>query len=118
MDQIKLYVNLFMKLAKRIMIMDVRDMYSPYHEMDIRHLVEYLNKRYRDANSDTRLKKYRKQMGMSQKGLAEITGISVRTIQQYEQRQKNINKARADSVVALAQALCVKTEDIMEKIQK
>lgn len=52
--------------------------------------------------------------GLSQSELAEISDIPVRTIQQYEQKQKNINDAKAENVVKLAKALNTSVEKLME----
>lgn len=46
--------------------------------------------------------------------LAEETGIPVKTIQQYEQRRKDINKAQAEYVIKLSQVLCCKPQELME----
>lgn len=70
---------------------------------------------YRIARPDTNLKLLRKRVGLSQRELADLSGISVRTIQQYEQCQKNINKAQAEYLVLLAQVLCCEITDLMEK---
>ena len=56
-------------------------------------------------SEDTPLKKMRIKNGLSQSGLAKASGIPVRTIQQYEQRQKDLSKARAEYLIALARAL-------------
>ena len=52
-----------------------------------------------------RLKYLRLKNGLSQSELARASGIPVRTIQQYEQRQKDLSKARAEYLIALARAL-------------
>ena len=54
---------------------------------------------------DTPLKKMRIKNGLSQSGLAEASGVPLRTIQQYEQRQKDLARARAEYLIALARAL-------------
>lgn len=54
---------------------------------------------------ETHLKEMRLRNGLSQNGLAAVSGIPVRTIQQYEQRQKDINKAAAENVLKLAAVL-------------
>ena len=46
--------------------------------------------------------------------LAEKADVPLRTIQQYEQKQKNINHARADYVIRLAKALYCRPEDLLE----
>lgn len=61
-----------------------------------------------------KLKEKREAAGMSQSGLAQASGISVRMIQHYEQGAKDINKAAAITVKRLADALDVKMEDIIE----
>jgi len=55
--------------------------------------------------SDTPLKKERIKNGLSQSQLAEASGVPLRTLQQYEQRQKDINKARSEYVIALSRVL-------------
>jgi hypothetical protein len=42
--------------------------------------------------------------------------VPVRTIQQYEQRQKNINKAKAEYLVMLARVLNCPAEELIEPI--
>lgn len=54
---------------------------------------------------DTPLKKMRIKNGLSQSGLAKASGVPLRTIQQYEQRQKDLSRARAEYLIALSQAL-------------
>lgn len=63
---------------------------------------------------DSYLKLLRKRAGLSQSQLAEETGIPVKTIQQYEQRRKDINKAQAEYVIKLSQVLCCKPQELME----
>ena len=54
---------------------------------------------------DTPLKKMRIKNGLSQSGLAKASGVPLRTIQQYEQRQKDLSKARSEYLIALSRAL-------------
>jgi DNA-binding transcriptional regulator YiaG len=106
----------FEEIIEHISIDDIIRMYSPYHEMDIRHFVEKMNEMYRKANPDTNLKMKRQKAGLSQKQLAEMTGIPLRTIQQYEQRQKNINHARVEYLLQLSSTLCCEVECLIERI--
>ena len=62
-----------------------------------------------------RLKKIRKACGFSQRELAEISGVNLRTLQQYEVRAKDINKAAASTLLALASVLGCEITDIMEQ---
>lgn len=62
----------------------------------------------------------RRKKGLSQSQLADITGISLRTIQAYESETRDINKAAAENVYLLAQALDTSMEEILctERIGK
>lgn len=51
------------------------------------------------------LQQRRKEKGMSQSQLAKASGVSIRMIQYYEQGARDINKAEAETVVRLADAL-------------
>lgn len=51
------------------------------------------------------LKSIRNEKGMTQATLAEKSGVSLRTIQAFEQGYKDINKAQVVTVLQLAEAL-------------
>ena len=63
----------------------------------------------------TSLKTFRIRNGFSQSQLAAVSGVPVRTIQQYEQRQKDINKASFEHVMKLAAALSCEPIDLTER---
>lgn len=65
---------------------------------------------------ETNLARLRKKSGLSQSGLAAESGVSVRMIQKYEQRVKDINLAAAVTVYRLAKALSCGVEDLLEEI--
>ena len=88
-------------------------MYRKYHEMDVMHFVVALDE-MRQERQVVRLQEYRKRICLSQRELAEKADVPLRTIQQYEQKQKNINHARVDYVIRLAQALYCRPDDLME----
>lgn len=104
----------FAEIVRYIPIKDIKDLYMPYHEMDIRQFVDKMNSMYKAAKPETNLKLLRQKAGLSQRELASLSGIPIRTIQQYEQRQKNINKARAEYVIILAKVLYCEAGDLME----
>lgn len=91
-------------------------MYTPYHEMDIRQFVDKVNELYMIKAKETNLKGMRQKAGLSQSQLAEQTGIPVRTIQQYEQRQKSINNAKVDYLIRISKALHCDIEVLLERI--
>lgn len=106
----------FEEIVRYVPIKDIMALYSPYHEMDIRQFVDQMNTLYMTAKPETNLKIWRQKAGLSQRELAEQSGVPLRTIQQYEQRQKNINKAQAEYLLMLSKVLCCGVEDLMEKI--
>lgn len=61
------------------------------------------------------LKKQREAVGLSQSQLANVSGVSVRMIQNYEQGVKDINKAQAYTLYKLSEALLCDMEDLLEK---
>lgn len=60
------------------------------------------------------LSEARKKKGLSQAELARITGISLRTIQAYESGVRDVNKASAQTVYLLAQALGTSIENLLQ----
>lgn len=67
-----------------------------------------------DTLSITNLECVRLSRRLSRTDLEKISGISARTIEQYEQRRASINGASARIVLALAKALEVDVTDILE----
>lgn len=104
----------FEEINLYVPIKEVLGMYYPFHEMDIRQFVDAMNVLYKERKKETNLKIQRQKAGLSQKELAELTGIPIRTIQQYEQRQKNINKAQVQYLIALSKVLCCEISDLVE----
>lgn len=107
----------FAEIVRYVPVKDIVRMYSPYHEMDIRQFCDRMNELYRAAQPESNLKLIRRKADLSQRELSELSGVPLRTIQQYEQRQKNINKAQAEYLVMLARTLCCDVEDLMEKVE-
>ena len=106
----------FKEINTYISISEILAMYSPYHEMDISQFCDKMIELYNKRKNNTNLKALRLDAGLSQSELAEISDIPVRTIQQYEQNQKNINAAKAETVVKLAKALNCTVEALMEAV--
>lgn len=104
----------FNEIVHFISISDFLKLYNPYHEMPIESLVEELDKICITNKTETNLKKYRILSGMSQSQLAKVSGIPIRTIQQYEQRQKNINHANFETILRISQALCCPNSALLE----
>lgn len=60
-----------------------------------------------------KLQEKRKAAGLTQAQLAAASGLSVRTIQHYEQGMLDFNKAAAVTVWRLARALGCQVEDLL-----
>ena len=63
---------------------------------------------------ETTLKRVRASKGFTQRGLSEATGISLRTIQHWECRSKDFNKAAALTVYKVAQVLGVDMIELLD----
>lgn len=87
-------------------------MYSPLHEADINKFLDIAKML---SSSETSLAKLRKGAGISQSKLSRLSGVSLRSIQLYEQRTKDINKAQGDNIYKLAQVFGCNMEDLLEK---
>ena len=94
---------------------DLQKMYYTLHEADITKFVDIADSRIKEYFCETNLKRIRAAYGITQAKLAKHSGVSLRSIQMYEQRNKNINKASADSMYNLAKALGCTMEDLIER---
>ncbi len=88
-------------------------MYSVYHEMDIMKFVEAINEKWDQYYTETNLKRLRKIAGLSQRELADLSGVALRQIQLFEQK-RNINHTRAIDVLKIGKVLGCKSEDLLE----
>ena len=94
---------------------ELQRMYDPLHEADITKFVDILDTRMREFFADTSLKRIRTVYGCTQAELAKRSGVSLRSIQMYEQRNKDINRASAETLLRLARVLGCTMEDLIEK---
>lgn len=104
----------FIKINKAVSIDKIVDMYDVYHEMDIMHFVNVVNDEWNNYYIDTNLGRLRKLAGLSQKELAMLSGVSLRQIQLFEQRQRDINHTKAIDVVKLGRVLGCKMEELLQ----
>lgn len=94
---------------------DLQKMYYTLHEADITKFVDIVDSKIKEYFPETNLKRIRTAYGFTQAELAERSGVSLRSIQMYEQRNKNINKASADTMYSIAKALGCTMEDLIER---
>ena len=105
------YVDIFKVLS----FDELHKMYYTLHEADITKFVEIAEERVKVYYKDTNLKRIRTAYGCTQAELAKESGASLRSIQMYEQRRKDINKASAETLYGIAKALGCTIEDLIEK---
>ena len=89
-------------------------MYPVYHEAPEERFYDSADRILREKFPDTRLKMIRTAYGCSQAELAKMSGVGLRSLQMYEQRNKNINRAAGETLRALSRALGCSIDDILE----
>lgn len=108
----------FKDIFAKISASEIVKMYSVYHEMDISQFLNAMEDICSSPAHDTKLKKLREARGLSQADLAKASGVSLRSIQVYEQRENNIDKAQSHTLYKLARALNCSIEDLLENPMK
>ncbi len=103
----------FSVICKKISYEKLENLYGVLHEADQSKAVNVFDK-IMNLKSETNLAKHRKEKGLSQSQLAKAAGVSVRSVQLYEQRKTDINKAQYNHLMALSKALGCKSEDLLE----
>ena len=102
----------FAEIVRYVPIKDIMALYMPYHEMDIRQFADKMTAMYKTAKPETNLKLLRQKVDLSQRELADLSGVPVRTIQQYEQRQKNIQQGSGGVILSCWQRCCTVRQGI------
>jgi DNA-binding transcriptional regulator YiaG len=93
----------------------LKKMYYTLHEADIHKFVDIADAQMREYFAETNLKRIRKTSGFTQAELAERSEVSLRSIQMYEQRNKDINKASAETLYRISKILGCDMEALVEK---
>lgn len=93
---------------------NLQKMYYTLHEADVTKFADIMDKLMHEYFADTHLKRFRSYTGMTQAELAQQSGVSLRSIQMYEQRHKDINKASVETVYKLAKVFGCAVEDLIE----
>ena len=99
----------------RLTFVELEKMYYTLHEADVRKFADIADARIREHFAETNLKRIRTAYDCSQAELAKKSGVGLRSIQLYEQRQKDINKASAESLYKISKVLGCAMEDLLEK---
>lgn len=104
----------FSVLHEKLSVDELVRLYEPWHEASEDRAADEVEALLKRKAEPVRLKAIRVARGMTQEGLANASGVSLRAIQQYEQRAKDINGARAIKLHALARTLGCTMEDLLE----
>ncbi len=107
-------VRKYSEIFKALSFEELQQMYYTLHEADISKFVDIVNDRIKDYFPATNLKRLRTAYGCTQAELAKKTDVSLRSIQMYEQRNKDINKASADTLYRIAKVLGCTMENLLE----
>lgn len=105
----------YSEIFKALSFDELQRMYYTLHEADISKFADIADERIREYFKDTNLKRIRTAYGCTQAALAEQSGVALRSIQMYEQRRKNINKASAETLYRISKTLGCAIENLIEK---
>lgn len=105
----------YIEIFNAVSYNDFEQMYYTLHEADISKFVDIVDKKVKEYYSDTNLKRIRTAYGITQSELAKRADVKLRSIQMYEQRNKDINKASVETIYSIANVLGCTVEDLIEK---
>ena len=86
-------------------------MYKTLHEAPIEKFIEILNNK--KNNNQTNLKLQRERMRLSRSQLADMSGVNIKTIKAFEQRQQDIKSAKYDTLQKLLFVLGCEIIDLL-----
>ena len=104
----------FKAVFSKVPLSEIVKMYKVYHEMDITAFIDVMDKKISERSVSTNLKNIRENRGISQSELAEMSGVKLHSIQLYEQRVNDIDKAQAQTLFKISLALGCRMEDLLE----
>ena len=88
--------------------------YPALHTASEDKAVGTFSKILKKGQKTSRIQTARLNYGYSQSQLATVAEINLRTLQEYENKRRNINRASGDVLRRLSRALSCRIEDIME----
>lgn len=110
------YMNrTFQSVVSVVKPSELLHMYPVYHEMDLLQLVDAIEERIKAT--PTKLELLRRKLGYSQRQLADLSTVSLRSIQMYEQRNNDISKAQFNILNALARVLKCSVYDLVDGVE-
>lgn len=106
----------FKDIFQNVSAEEIEKLYPTLHEASEEKFVDVLNSIIEKKTTTARLQTLRKNIGYSQRELAEKSGVNLRTLQQYELKAKDINRAATATLLALSKTLGCRIEDLLENI--
>ena len=104
----------FTSILRAMKFYDIVKMYPTFHEADITRFFAAALEIYNQNSPQTNLKRIREAVGFSQTQLAKEADVSLRSIQMYEQRNKDINRSQVITIAKIARALGCQIDDLLE----
>lgn len=108
----------FKDIFDKVPFSEIVLMYKVYHEMSAENFIEDLNKRLDMIEKEPRLKTIRENRGVSQSELSKLSGVKLRSIQMYEQKINDIDKAKAGTLYKLSRVLGCTVEELLESPER
>ena len=105
----------FMEILSVVPLSKIISMHYIFHEMDVAQFADRMRSYMKASRTQTRLRVWRENSGLSQAKLADASKVSLRQIQLFEQRQRDINKSSAETILKLSKALNCRMEDLLER---
>lgn len=103
----------FSTICRRLRFAELGQLYDVLHEADPSKAVSVFDAMM-SVKYETNLAVLRKNRDLTQDELARRVGVSIRSIQLYEQRQSDINRAKHHHLQSIARVLGCNIEDILE----
>jgi DNA-binding XRE family transcriptional regulator len=101
----------FQEILNVIPFGTIVSLYHPYHEATEMKTALRIQSLFPDSSP---LKYFRKLRSLTQKQLAEISGVNLRNICAYEQDNAKLHNAGGDTLLALAKALDCTMEELLK----
>jgi DNA-binding Xre family transcriptional regulator len=104
----------FLEIEHSVPIESIYAMYPTLHEADLSLFVDVMDEKCREYADQSRLRRLRTYAMLSQRQLAEVSGVALRQIQLFEQGQRDIKKTQGETLKRLAQALHCDMEELLQ----
>ncbi len=104
----------FKDIMSYISFAEIDKLYPTLHEAPPEKFTKTMEAIIAETGRPTKLQIIRKRYGLTQTELSRRSGVNIRSIQMYEQRKKDINKAQCIYLVRLAKVLGCTMEALLD----